>query len=175
MSSWIQPHDFVGQLAGWNWELGSSSRTIAQIPGLSSSLQFEWLYNGHSGYSFDITLFLYCLTWALSFQSLYFLLFFFLLRFSFSVLEHLNVTTLLASSIRLFPVAGKLLIRPTLWVFWVRNKMPDMRNPVSYIPSAAGSSPCSDLHLESWILSTPSLHPFYIFLGHVFSHRPNYS
>ena len=37
-----------------------SSRTIAQTFGLWSSLQLRWLYKGHSGYCFDISIFWDC-------------------------------------------------------------------------------------------------------------------
>ena len=43
-----------------------SSRTMAQISGLSRTLQFEWLYTGHSGYFFDISAFLYFPTKTIS-------------------------------------------------------------------------------------------------------------
>jgi len=60
--------------------------------------------------SLTLPFFLYSLTKTIFFTSLThrnsydFFLFFFLLRFSLRVLEHLKVTTLRASSIRLFPV-----------------------------------------------------------------------
>ncbi len=108
---------------------------MAQTSGLSQSLQFSCFPTGHSGYLFDISTSPYPskkhqLQDLSPTRKSYDFLPFFFLSFSLSLryLEHLKVTTLLASKMRSFPVAG-FIPRRFFFSFTQNLPKPEIRRP----------------------------------------------
>ena len=117
---------FFGFFFAFFFKQSLSSLTIAQTVGFSYSLQFAWLYNGHSGYCFDTRLPLFQQyeapqadwkrDWGVCGTG-----YRLLLTLSLRTGEHLKTMTLLDPSMRSSPVAGFL---PLLSFFCLTQNFP---------------------------------------------------